>query len=191
VFVSPSRGLFIYSPILLFALISMVMVWRHPKLVMLKYLSPAPLLTILPTAKWINWWGGGSYGPRLLADITPFLCLYLSPPFERAQSRALLKYATARLIAFSIGFHALRVFSGGDWNGHPFVAWHHECLWSWADSLPVYHGRNAILDAFAEVKRRLLSLPTNRHAPEKLAASYQGTAPLRIPVQVIPPSSGG
>ena len=89
-------------------------------------MSLAPFLIILLTAKWINWWGGGSYGPRMLADITPFLCLYLYPPFERAQSKPLLKYVMAGLAALSIGLHALRVFGGGDWNGHPNVDWHPE-----------------------------------------------------------------
>jgi Dolichyl-phosphate-mannose-protein mannosyltransferase len=172
ILMSPSRGLFIYSPILPVAFVGMVMVWRNSKLVLLKYLSLAPLLTILLTSKWINWWGGGSYGPRLLADITPFLCLYLYPPFERAQSRPLLKSAIAVLIALSIGLHGLRVFAGGDWNGHPFVDWHPERLWSWADSPVVYYGKNTILDAVAEVKRRILAFPTSRDAPHKLAAFY-------------------
>jgi Dolichyl-phosphate-mannose-protein mannosyltransferase len=176
ILVSPSRGLFIYSPILLLAVVGMVMVWKDSKQVLLKYLSLAPLLTILLTAKWINWWGGGSYGPRLLADVTPFLCLYLYPPFERAQSRPFLKYAITCLIALSIGLHTLRVFGGGDWNGHPLVDWHPERLWSWADSPPVYYGKNTMLDAFAEGKRRLLALPTSRDAPQKLAASYRLTS---------------
>jgi Dolichyl-phosphate-mannose-protein mannosyltransferase len=173
ILMSPSRGLFVYSPILLFAFVGMVMVWRNSKLVLLKYLSLAPLLTILLTAKWINWYGGGSYGPRLLADITPFLCLYLYPPFERAQSRPLLQYTIACLLALSIGLHALRVFAGGDWNGHPLVDSHPERLWSWIDSPPVYYGKNAILDAIAGVKRRILALPTSRDAPQKLAATYR------------------
>jgi hypothetical protein len=172
ILISPSRGLFIYSPILLLAFVGMVMVWRNSKLALLKYLSLAPLLTILLTSKWINWWGGGSYGPRLLADITPFLCVYLYPPFEWARSRPLLKYAIACLIALSIGLHALRVFSGGDWNGHPNVDWHPERLWSWADSPPAYYGKNMILNGVAEVKRRFWSLPTSRDAPQKLAALY-------------------
>jgi hypothetical protein len=172
VLISPSRGLFIYSPILLFAVAGMIVIWRDSQMALLKYLSLAPLLTILLTSKWINWWGGGSYGPRLLADITPFLCLYLYPPFERAQTRPLLKSAVACLVALSIGLHALRVFAGGDWNGHPFVDWHPERLWSWSGSPPVYYGKNAMLDAFAEVKRHLLALPTSREAPTKLAASY-------------------
>jgi hypothetical protein len=176
ILVSPSRGLFIYSPIFLLAFVGMVMVWKDSKQILLKYLSLAPLLTILLTAKWITWWGGGSYGPRLLADITPFLCLYLLPPFERAQSRPLLKFSIACLITLSIGLHALRVFAGGDWNGHPNVDWHPERLWSWADSPPVYYGKNAMWGAFAEVKRRLLALPTSRDAPTKLAASYRLTS---------------
>jgi hypothetical protein len=124
------------------------------------------------TAKWINWWGGGSYGPRLLADITPLLCLFLYPSLERMQPRPLLKSAVAVLIGLSISLHALRPFAGGDWNGHPFVDWHPERLWSWADSPIVYYSKNTILDAVAEVKGRLLLLPTSRNAPHLLAASY-------------------
>jgi hypothetical protein len=154
----------------------MVMVWKDHKSVLLKYLSPAPLLSILLAAKWIVWWGGGSYGPRLLADSTPFLCLYLYPPFERVRSRPFLKYAVATLVVLSVGLHALKVFGGGDWNGHPLVDRHPERLWLWADSPPVYYGRNAVLDAWAEIKRRLLALPTSRTDPSRLAASYRLTS---------------
>jgi Dolichyl-phosphate-mannose-protein mannosyltransferase len=173
VLVSPGRGLFIYSPILLFAFVGMAMVWRNPKQVLLKYLSVAPLLIILLTAKWINWWGGGSYGPRLLADITPILCLYLYPPVEKAQARPLQKYAIVCLTALSISLHALRVFGGGDWNGHPNVDWHPERLWSWTDSPQVYYGKNVMIDALAKLKRLVLAFPTSREAPQKLAASYR------------------
>jgi hypothetical protein len=78
----------------------------------------------------------------------------------------------ACLVALSIGLHALRVFAGGDWNGHPFVDWHPERLWSWSDGPVVYYGKNTILDAVAEVKRHILGLPTSRNAPHQLAASY-------------------
>jgi hypothetical protein len=76
----------------------------------------------------------------------------------------------------SIGLHALGVFSGGDWNGHPFVDWHYERLWSWSDNPLVYYSNIGILDAYAKVKRRLLALPTSRDAPHKLAASYRLTS---------------
>jgi hypothetical protein len=79
-------------------------------------------------------------------------------------------------LLLSIGLPALGIFSGRDWNGHPFVDWYHERLWSWGDSLLVYYGKNGILDAYAKVKRRLLALPTSRDAPHKLAASYRLTS---------------
>jgi hypothetical protein len=172
ILVSPSRGLFVYSPIFLVSMIGIAMIWMGPKQVLLKYLSLAVLLIMLLTAKWVNWWGGGSYGPRLLADITPILCLYLYPPLERARARWLLKGVIAGLVVLSIGLHALRVFGGGDWNGHPNVDRHPERLWSWVDSPPVYYTKTLVMDAFAELQRHLLSLPTSRDAPHKLAASY-------------------
>jgi hypothetical protein len=173
VLVSPSRGLFIYSPILLVSLVGMAMMWKDPKQMLLKYLSLAPLPIILLTAKWINWWGGGSYGPRLLADITPILCLFLYPAFEWMRSRLFFKYITACLLVLSIGLHGLRVFGGGDWNGHPNVDYHPERLWSWVDSPPVYYGRNVVLDTYAKLKRLAVGFPTSLNAPEKLRASYR------------------
>jgi hypothetical protein len=178
ILVSPGRGLFIYSPILLVALVGMVMVWKDSRPVLLRYVSLAPLPIVFLIAKWTNWWGGGSYGPRLLADITPFLCLFLFPPFEKAQSRRFLRYLFACLATLSIGLHALRVFGGGDWNGHPNVDRHPERLWSWTDSPPVYHGYNLVRDVYAKVQRFSEGLPTSRNAPEHLAASYRLSGPM-------------
>jgi Dolichyl-phosphate-mannose-protein mannosyltransferase len=58
VLASPSRGLLIYSPIFLFSFVGMVMVWRESGHILLKFLSLAPFLFILPIAKWATWWGG-------------------------------------------------------------------------------------------------------------------------------------
>jgi hypothetical protein len=176
---SPGRGLFVYSPIFLVSIVGLAMIWRQPQQVLLKCLSFAPLLILLLTSKWMVWWGGGSYGPRLLADITPILCLYLYPPCERARSRWLLKAVIACLAVLSVGLHGLGVFAGGNWNGHPNVDRHPERLWSWTSSPPVYYLRTLVLDTSAELQRRLRSLPTSRDAPHKLAASYHlvGLAP--------------
>jgi Dolichyl-phosphate-mannose-protein mannosyltransferase len=173
VLASPGRGLFVYSPILLVSIVGLVMVWKDRKQALLKYLSLAPLPLILLTAKWITWWGGGSYGPRLLADITPIFCLFLYLPFERARSRRFLQFTFACVAGLSIGLHAIRVFGGGDWNGHPNVDWHPERLWSWGDSPPVYYAKNLILDTYAKAKTHAVRLPTSRNAPGKLAAVYQ------------------
>jgi hypothetical protein len=73
---SPSRGLFIYVPILIFVFYLIVAYW---KLVPYKNLALLALsiaiLQLLLVGSWPVWWGGYSYGPRLLTDTIPWLCL--------------------------------------------------------------------------------------------------------------------
>jgi hypothetical protein len=187
VLVSPARGLFVYSPILLVSAVGMVMVWRRPTPVLLRYLSLAPLPILVLTAKWLSWWGGGSYGPRLLADVTPLLCLYLYPAFEWARARPVVRCGLICLAAFSIALHALGVFGAGDWNGHPNVDRHPERLWSWTASPPVYYAGNLVRDVYAKVRRIGLRLPTSREAPQRLAASYRALD--LTPGMTLPPNS--
>ena len=76
--ISPSRGLFIYTPVFLFAIWSML---RR------KWFAPiAPWLAVLALAHWLavssyvaNWWAGQSYGPRFFTDVTPVFVLFLIP----------------------------------------------------------------------------------------------------------------
>jgi hypothetical protein len=141
ILVSPGRGLLIYSPILLFSFVGIAMVWRHADQILLKYLSLGPFLFIMLVAKWKMWWGGFTYGPRLLADLTPILCLYLYAPLELSQGKAFLRYTFVGLAILSVGLHALGFFSDGSWNVNPTsVDRHPERLWSWIDSPPVYYG---------------------------------------------------
>lgn len=166
VFLSPGRGLLIYSPILLFSFIGMAMVWRAPSDVLFRYLSLSPLLVTLLTCKWGMWWGGHSYGPRLLADLAPIFCLFLYPPFERSEAKPPLRYALASLAALSIVLHALGAFSDGSWNDTPTnVDDHPERLWSWAASPPVYYLDKSLTDA-GHTLSTLLPTPT----PRELAA---------------------
>jgi hypothetical protein len=169
---SPSRGLLIYSPILLFSFLGMAMIWKTSKQVLLKCLCLAPLLIILLTSKWEIWWGGWCYGPRLLADITPILCLYLYLPLEWASSIPFMKWVMAGLTAFSIGLHALGVFGVGNWNSYPDVDRHPERLWSWADSPPMYFGKNMVTSALRELRRVVTAIPDSRNAPQNLKTSY-------------------
>jgi len=54
---SPSRGLFIYSPFFLFALWGLIVVWRG-KDRLLQCFSFAGFFLILTASKWFDWWGG-------------------------------------------------------------------------------------------------------------------------------------
>jgi hypothetical protein len=74
---SPSRGLFVYSPIFLVVVLGVVgNVWRMEKERPLLWLALTWLtLHIIMVARFWNWWGGFSFGPRLLTDMLPALVL--------------------------------------------------------------------------------------------------------------------
>jgi len=144
---SPGRGLLVYSPILIFSFIGIGMAWKERGVLLLKYLSVGVILMMLPVAMLGHWWGGHSYGPRLLADLIPILAVFLFLPFERHQGMPVNKYIIAGLVVVSIGLHALGLVSDKTWNAYPNDIDHHpERLWSWTDSPPVYYGKQVIKD---------------------------------------------
>jgi hypothetical protein len=185
ILVSPGRGLLIYSPIFVLSLAGIVMIWRESGYVLLKYLSLSVVFLLILAAKYVNWWGGHSYGPRLLADITPILCLFLYPAFEWSEMRRFPKFAFIGLCGLSVSIHAVGAFSDGSWNYTPInVDQAPERLWSWVDSPPVYYVRemvNEARQAFAHLKWILLDIPTSLEAPQQLAASYNLISPVPGP----------
>jgi hypothetical protein len=146
VLASPARGLFFYSPIFLFSLCGMSIAWRESGHLLLKYLSLAPLLLLIPVATLGMWTGGWCYGPRLLADATPFLCFLLYPSFERAERKPFVRYVIVGLAALSVFMHAIGVFSDYSFILDPNNTFNHrfdpylrpELVWSWTNSPPGY-----------------------------------------------------
>ncbi len=128
---SPSRGLFVYSPVLLFSLVGMALAWRRGEILLFKYVSVAAVLVILLYSNWKTWWGGWSYGPRLLADLTPLLTLLLIPVFRRIQDSLFLKRAFCVFAAVSIAIHGMGAFASAEWSPDVGDASHR--LWSWSD----------------------------------------------------------
>jgi hypothetical protein len=78
--ISPNRGLFVYSPIALLAFIGLL---RVPRLESRRvrtfiYLSVLSLVVFTAIyACYYNWWGGGSYGPRFLTSTLPVLAVLI------------------------------------------------------------------------------------------------------------------
>ncbi len=78
--VSPNRGLFIYSPVLLFSFVGFVLKLRQHDLDGLDVtLLCIIVLHWLMLASWRMWWGGYAFGPRLFTDMLPFLIYFLIP----------------------------------------------------------------------------------------------------------------
>jgi hypothetical protein len=143
VLVSPSRGLFVYSPVLVLSLLGIVRVWRSGP-AFGRALSVGPPLLVLLTAKWVTWWGGHSWGPRLLADLAPVLCFFLYPVTPLLDRRRALKAVFVILSVWSIGAHALGAWLyDRRWDTAVSVD-QHARLRAWTESPLAFYGREAL-----------------------------------------------
>jgi hypothetical protein len=77
---SPSRGLFIYEPYMLFAIVAAVMLKPERALAEQRLLSLAYAwaATAILYATYVEWWGGRVFGPRFLDDLAPVLFALLA-----------------------------------------------------------------------------------------------------------------
>jgi len=134
--ISPSRGLLIFTPVFIFAIVSMLrMKWKT---------QLSPWLAVLALAHWIvasayvnNWWAGHSYGPRFFTDLTPIFVLFLIPWFDRWDG--LSRFARAAFIACTLVGLAIHLRGGWSqaviqWNVDPVnIDAHPERNWDWSD----------------------------------------------------------
>ena len=135
ILVSPNRGLFIYTPFVLFSFWGLGRVWRSRAFPLLSYMGVGILAQIWLYGQFKVWWGGGSFGPRFLTDILPLLCLLLVPilpELKRPVVRGLFMVAAV----FSVGVQITGAFYyTGAWNTSPVnVDRYPERLWDWRDT---------------------------------------------------------
>jgi hypothetical protein len=172
--VSPGRGLFVYSPVFLFSLVGLGLAWRRDGDRLLRWLGVGALLTVLLHSRWMNWWGGWTYGPRLLADLAPVLTLALYPLSGALTRPGLVRVLFLALLGWSVGAHAIGAYwDDGSWNQARDVDRAPGRLWAWTD--------NQLLDPLQAVSGRALLIlrgaPTSREPAGRLAASYRLEAP--------------
>ena len=150
--VSPSRGILIYSPIVLVAAYGAVRAWRSPlvsekaagrfgqadALLLARYASLAAVAILLTYSKFIAWWGGHGYGPRYLTDAMPFVGLLfvlgLSPMVGGASRARVAKVAVIAALTYSIFIQAVGAFcwpSSWTLNDNPRYRFR---LWDWRES---------------------------------------------------------
>ena len=140
--VSPSRGLFVFSPFLLF----LVLAWRYrpPDRAgrLLTILMAAALIVQLVLYSLTDWRGGMSWGPRFLTDMLPMLIWLLAPVVAALGRPGRACFAAAVCIGIAIeaigaftytGVTDTAIFADGhggpaspsaawDWRNAPFIA---------------------------------------------------------------------
>jgi len=150
-FISPSRGLFIYSPIFLFSFFGLYLKLktfrsRYPESVLDVMLGGIIVIHCLLVSAWWIWWGGYSIGPRMLSDIIPFLVYFLLPVVALAANTPKfimplrIAFFACVLISFLIQFIGIANESVWTWNYIPTqVEYDQARLWDWSDP-PILRG---------------------------------------------------
>ncbi len=145
--VSPSRGLLIYSPIVLVAGYGAMRAWKSSSTIdrrsddgalLLRYVSLAAIAVLLTYSKFIAWWGGHGYGPRYLTDAMPFFGLLFAPGFlpivERGSRARVARIAVTAVLVYSVFIQAVGAFCWPEsWTVSQSPPYRYR-LWDWHET---------------------------------------------------------
>ena len=135
-FVSPSRGLLIYSPFFIFVPIGY---WRARAESRSRFYFFSLLVTIggvLVLSMWQNWDGGWGYGTRMLTDLLPYAALLLIPTFKIMSARAQIIFWV--ILGYAMLAHSFALWDYGTrWHWH-WDNWKYD-VWNVAESEPLYY----------------------------------------------------
>jgi len=138
ILISPSRGLFVFSPIFIFSFYYLFKTLASTEIDSLyKYLAAAVIALVLLYAKWPMWWGGHGFGYRILIEISPMLIIFLAKSWEKVINiKYYLKvtFICFSLFAFYVHFIGAFYFPSG-FNRYPGDVDHYpERLWDLKDT---------------------------------------------------------
>jgi GT2 family glycosyltransferase len=107
--VSPSRGLFVYSPIFVVSAWGALRLWRERRWLPLRAAALAALGIWVVTARWRGWWGGWSFGYRLVVDTSLLLAFVAIPVIEKLRAGRWLRVLIVTLLGWSVGVQVVGV----------------------------------------------------------------------------------
>ncbi len=182
---SPSRGLLIYVPVVMFVLYLVVRYWKELKYRRLAIVALAAIgANLAVVSMLLLWWGGWSYGPRELTDTIPFYALlailgcraFLDDSSIGLHRASATIAAGLVLLILSVVMNAPGALSGAAnaWNAWAHLEEHPDRLWDWShaqflaplDSTPPQ-------DVWDDLRTRQLGVLARR-ARVDLAAHWPG-----------------
>jgi 4-amino-4-deoxy-L-arabinose transferase-like glycosyltransferase len=144
--ISPSRGLFVYTPITLFSLLGYFKTFKayNSKIKnFLLILGFSVLSQIVVYGAFKIWWAGWSYGPRFLTGTLPALALFFGLYIKhinfdmKNRWNLLVVSIFSILLLWSVFVQIVGAFyyPNGGWDGNPIsVDLHPERAWDWKDT---------------------------------------------------------
>lgn len=157
--ISPSRGLFVFTPVLLFSIWGMVLSIRKKNPEKLDYflIGIIALHTLVISLVFL-WWGGHAYGPRYTSDMIPFFIYFLIPAIQRMFSTKgfskfvlILIFGILILASFFIHYRGATNWDVYLWNSEPVnVEEKHERVWDWKD-IQFLRGLNLSVNSYVHV----------------------------------------
>jgi len=135
---SPSRGIFIYSPVVLIAVMALIVVFAQRRATRdLRWFALAAGVQFVVYSCYAVWWAGHTFGPRYLMDILIPLAPFGAIGASMAARVRPARWAGRLLLAVSIAISCLGafVYPHDRWNTDPLnVDQYHERLWDWRNS---------------------------------------------------------
>lgn len=124
---SPNRGLFVFSPVLLFALSGFALAIKERDDRGLHFAFAATIiLHLVLVSRHHTWWAGWSFGPRFMIDVLPFLVYFFAfnlraiVPIDNAR-KAVVAAVIGLFAVVSMAIHGLGAYRGAPdrWNAWP------------------------------------------------------------------------
>ena len=131
---SPSRGLFVYTPVCLLSVVGCRAWWRRREPAG-AYLLASVLVVLGIGSKFFSWWAGWSFGPRYLMDTLPALVLLMAPT-AGLLVRKRWGIPFWLLTGYSVAVQAVGAWCyPAGWNWRPVnVDTAPQRLWDWRDT---------------------------------------------------------
>jgi hypothetical protein len=132
---SPNRGLLVFMPIAIFAVVGAIRIWRQPSPPWLRYLTIGIVLHLVLFAKFSDWVGGFTYGPRYLTDVLPAVCLLLPFGLWPLCERRAVGITAIVAALYGTAVQAVGVYGDANhWNQNPIPLYRlPQRVWDWSD----------------------------------------------------------